>query len=76
MDKVTDIIVGMVKSWTAWLGALIVAWPDISFALSEQITALLGEDYNNIIMRVMGILVILVRLKTSQSLADKGMAAK
>lgn len=73
MDKVSDVLVGLMKSWTAWLGALIVAWPDISNALSEHISALVGEDANNTIMRIMGILVILVRLKTTQSIAEKGM---
>lgn len=67
-----DTIKGLLQSWTAWLGALIVAWPDISAALAEHLTALLGADANNKIMRVMGILVILVRLKTTQPLAEKG----
>lgn len=76
MDKLTDTLVGMAKSWTAWLGALIIAWPDISMALSEHIEALAGPDASNAIMRIMGILVILVRLKTSQSLSEKGMITK
>jgi hypothetical protein len=66
-----DTIKGLFMSWTAWFGALIVAWPEIASALGENLTALFGADANNTIMRVMGIVVIMLRLKTTQAVSEK-----
>lgn len=70
----SETLKGFLSSWTVWFGAVIGAWPDIAGALGENLTALLGTDANNTIMRIMGIVVILLRLKTTESLAEKGKA--
>ncbi len=70
-----EILTGAVKSFTVWFGAFILAWPEISVALSDNFVSLLGTEANNVIMRVMGIVVILLRLKTNESLSDKGAKA-
>jgi kynureninase len=66
-----DTLKGLCMSASAWFGAFIVAWPDIASVIGDNLTALLGANANNNIMRIMGIIVILLRLKTTQPVAEK-----
>lgn len=66
-----DALHGMLKSKTAWLGALIIGLPDLWPLIQDDVLGLSG-DYQALVTRLMGIAVILVRFLTTQSLASKG----
>lgn len=72
MDKAIDMMLGLVKSFTAWLGLIVIAFPDWWPLVSDNVAALFGDVSKDNIIRAMGILVVLVRFKTNQSLTDKG----
>ena len=63
---------GLLKSWTVWFGALLLALPDLLPALSPHLADMLSENIFKRTMNVAGIIVILLRMKTTQSLTDKG----
>lgn len=65
-------ILGAVKSFTVWLGVILFGLPDIWPLIASDVSAILGEDASSKMTRIMGILVILFRMKTSQSLPIKG----
>lgn len=69
-----DIARGLAKSWTAWAGAALLALPEVLPAIQADLPALLGAHAADVVMRVCGVLMILLRLKTKSSVADKGKA--
>lgn len=70
-----DTIKGMFLSLTTWFGAFLLAWPSIMSDVGEFLTGLVGGDAANNVLRVIGLIVVLLRLKTTKSLSEKGAAA-
>ncbi len=66
-----ETLIGLLKSKTAWLGALIIGLPDLWPLIQDDLLALSG-DYSGLVTRLMGIAVIVVRFLTTQSLTEKG----
>ena len=60
-------IQGALRSWTVWAGAVLIAWPQIE-PFARQI---LGEQNWARAVPFVGIVMILLRFKTNQSLKDK-----
>jgi hypothetical protein len=68
----SPIITGILKSWTVWFGGILVALPQIIPLISPSLQqALSAHAYQNV-TSVVGIIVILLRFKTTQSLQAKG----
>ena len=67
------VLMGLLKSWTAWLGGAMIALPELLPLLTPHLESLLGPNVWPKTMQILGILVILARFKTNQSLRDKGM---
>ena len=63
---------GAMKSWTNWLGALLIAWPVIGPEVEPAMQNVLGSAVTNKLISVVGLLVILLRVKTTESLTSKG----
>lgn len=59
---------GAVKSWTVWLGGALVVLPTVLPDLQELLTP---EQFARA-TKFVGVVVILLRLKTNESLKDKG----
>jgi hypothetical protein len=66
---------GVLKSKTAWFGAALVALPDLITVLAPQLEQMLDANSYKRLMNIAGIVVILLRFVTSQSLKEKGAAA-
>lgn len=62
---------GAAKSWTAWLGALLIAAPEVLPALLPHFEELMTPDRYQRFVQIIGIAVILLRVKTTTSLKDK-----
>lgn len=65
---------GVLKSKTAWFGAALVALPDLIPLLTPQLEQVLDANAYKRMMNVAGVVVILLRFVTSQSLKEKGAA--
>ena len=73
-------LLGAAKSmtvyWSAALGVVIAAWPEIQAMLEEQVLPLLSEEARQRWVRIFGIavavVVILIRQRTKTSLVAKG----
>lgn len=63
---------GAVKSWTAWAGAVLVAAPEILPQLAPHFQELMTPDRYHRLLQIVGIAMILLRVKTSKSLSEKG----
>lgn len=63
---------GLGKSWTAWTGALLVAAPQLLDALAPLVAEQWGPDVWKRVLQVSGVVMILLRVRTTQSLTDKG----
>lgn len=66
---------GLAKSWTAWTGVLLVALPELMTAAEPLLTETMGPEGWKRVVQVVGIVVVVLRLKTTQSLAAKGAAS-
>lgn len=62
---------GAVRSWTVRLGAVALALPDLLPLIAPQLELLLDANAYKRTLQVLGILVIVVRFKTTTSLKDK-----
>jgi hypothetical protein len=73
-------LLGAVKSltiwWTAALGTIIAAWPEIKALLEESVFPAMSEEAKTRWARIFGIVVavigIIIRNRTTQSLKEKG----
>lgn len=63
---------GSVQSWTMWFGAIVVTVPDWWPLISDDAAQIFGEGYAAMVTRVVGVLVIALRIKTVASIAAKG----
>lgn len=66
-----DTLRGLTRSWTAGAGALLIAMPDILPMLQADLPALLGPGAANTVMRICGVLMIALRIKTKVSVWAK-----
>lgn len=64
---------GLVKSWTAWLAAIVAAWPVIEPQIGEHLVRILPTAMVDHWMTILGLVILLLRIKTTQSLEEKGM---
>jgi hypothetical protein len=67
-----DWVRGTLKSYTNWFGALLIGLPDLLPMISPQLQDMLDANAYKRIMQAAGIIVILLRFKTSQSVLEKG----
>jgi hypothetical protein len=63
---------GALKSWTNWFGALLIAAPELLAQIAPHLQELLTPQRYARFIQIAGIVVILLRIKTSQSLKEKG----
>lgn len=64
--------IGAMRSWTMWLGGLLVVLPELMNALAPIVTAQWGADVWQRVMQLVGVVVILLRIKTVESIPEKG----
>lgn len=64
---------GLLKSWTAWAGALLVAFPMWWPEVEPFVRDLIGVENYAKLVPVIGIVMVLLRVKTTQSISEKGM---
>lgn len=76
MDNAKAWVLGALKSWTIYFGALLVALPDLVPLLAPDLQALFPPAQYDRLMRILGMIVILLRVKTTVSLAVKGGGAQ
>ncbi len=65
------IVTGIIKSWTVWSGTSMIALPELPPTILPQ----LEQQYpgaSKWIMTLFGVITILLRVKTTQSLTVKG----
>lgn len=62
---------GSYRSWTNWFGAFLIAWPTIEPQLSPELQSLVGESTATSVIRWIGVVVILLRFKTTKSVKAK-----
>lgn len=67
-------LLGLAKSKTAWFGAAMIALPDLIPLLAPQFEQVLDANAYKRMMNISGMVVILLRFVTSQSLKEKGAA--
>lgn len=70
-----DWIRGTLKSWSMWLGGILIALPDVLPLISPQLEQMLDADAYKRLMQGVGIIVILLRYKTRESVLEKGAKA-
>lgn len=63
---------GLAKSWTAWTGVLLAGGPEILDALAPLVSEQWGPDVWKRVLQVSGVVMILLRLKTTQPVPEKG----
>ena len=62
---------GSFKSLTNAFGAFLIAWPALQPQLEPLLTDIFGEYITSHGIQLVGVLVILLRIKTTESLKDK-----
>lgn len=55
----------LARSFTVWLGVIVLAWPEMSALVGPLVAGLIGDLRGDVAMRVIGIAVILARIKTA-----------
>lgn len=70
---VADTLRGLSRSWTGWVGGLLLTLPELLPAIEKDLPGLLGEQAANRVMQIAGLLMILLRLKTTGALWNKGL---
>lgn len=66
-----DALKGALKSFTMWFGAFLLAWPELAPEITKSLMDLLGENAALKTVQVIGLFVMLLRLKTNNALSDK-----
>lgn len=65
-------VIGASKSYTMWLGGLLVVLPELMNALAPIVTAQWGADVWQRVVQLVGVVVILLRIRTVESIPEKG----
>jgi hypothetical protein len=63
---------GAARSWTMWSGALLVVLPELMDAAAPLVTETMGPEAWRRVVQVIGIVVVILRIRTTQSLPEKG----
>lgn len=63
---------GMLKSWTVWAGVLVFALPDLWPLLRPELEALFGPIPTERLAHIIGIVMILIRIKTTMPIPERG----
>ena len=63
---------GFLRSWTTWVGSLIVVMPQLLDALAPLVTETWGPEVWKRTLQIVGVVMILLRVKTTESIPDKG----
>lgn len=63
---------GSFKSWSVWFGGALVALPVVLPDVIPILTDLLGPDASKRVVQVIGLVTILLRFKTKESIKEKG----
>ena len=71
VDELLLWLKGSVKSWTNWFGVALIAAPDLIPQIAPNLQELLSPQHYKAAMQWVGILVILLRFKTTQSVKAK-----
>ena len=66
------LLMGALKSWSVWLGGWAIALPELLPMISPYLDGMFSPDMYKRLMQIGGVLVILVRFKTTQSLEKTG----
>lgn len=67
---------GFLKSYTVWLGAAMLSFPDWWPLIAEQLRPLFSDQAWETATRLVGVVIILLRLKTTQSLTEKSVKSQ
>jgi hypothetical protein len=63
---------GFLRSWTAWVAGLVIVLPELMSALAPIVTEEWGADVWRRVVQLVGVAMIVLRIKTSTSIPDKG----
>lgn len=67
-----DWLRGAARSWTMWSGGLLVVLPELMEVLAPLVTESLGPDAWRRTVQLIGVAMVLLRIKTTQPLPEKG----
>lgn len=67
-----DYIRGLLKSWSVWFGTLLVAVPMMMPDIIPIIQDMFGDDITKRVVQAIGLITIVLRLKTTESIKEKG----
>ena len=74
-DNLKAWLLGTLKSWSMWAGCVMVAFPQWWPLVEPQIREIVSPDQYARLVSIIGIVMIVLRAKTTKSLADKGAPA-
>ena len=64
---------GMTKSMTTYAAVILLAWPTYEAQLTPLLQRLFGvERYSSVVIPIVGLIFLILRIKTTQSLESKG----
>ncbi len=64
--------IGVLKSWTIWVSGVMIAFPQWWPLVEPQIRDIISPEHYTKLVPIIGIVMVFLRLKTTQSLTDKG----
>lgn len=67
-----EVLVGSIKSRLIWLGAMLVALPELWPLIADQVQEILPPGWFLRASQMVGLVVIYLRYKTNQSVSEKG----
>ena len=67
-------LVGVLKSWTMWAGAVMIAFPQWWPLVEPYVQQIVSPEHYSKLMPLVGIAMVLLRLKTNTSVTEKGTA--
>jgi hypothetical protein len=66
-------IVGLLKSWTVWAGVVLMAFPEWWPLAEPYVRQIVSPEHYTKLMPIVGIAMVLLRLKTKESITEKGL---
>jgi hypothetical protein len=64
---------GLLKSWTAWFGALVIGLPEWWPLVEPMVREVVNPEHYSQLVRLIGVAIVLLRFKTKESVIDKGL---
>ena len=71
----SDWLRGALASWTVWAGGLLLVLPELLDAVAPIITETWGADAWRRVVQIAGVVMILLRAKTTVPLPERGVKA-